>query len=191
VLLAVSARLGYLIVSFAFQSWPPLAMAQLWIVRRQEHMSTTHKSQRRWFAIGGLFAPYQLPAADGKPAAGCQTIAIMDVESQYFMEHWSAPRPPAAFSAAEIIAFVDRVFAKHGKPKIGLLISPSAWRSTHALFDDVATRERVAGVWEFGMTWPEMDAGERSKISSHLQALGLSLAWDEDDIPNKDELIWL
>lgn len=156
---------------------------------------TTRKQQfdmtslRRWYAIGGLFTPYYMTPAEGGTPVGCQSLAVQDVESQCFIEHWSAPRKPAAFTADEIMGFTDIIFAKHGRPRDGLLILPSVWRSSKALHDDDFTRGRVAEAVSWGLSWPEMLESERLKIALRIQSLGIALAWDEDDIPNKEQLI--
>jgi hypothetical protein len=101
------------------------------------------RSQRRWFAIGGLFTPYYMTPADGSTPVGCQTMVMQDIESQCFLEQWNAPRKPAPFTSDEVLAFTDRVFAKHGKPKQGLLVLPSVWRSSQYLHDDETTHQRL------------------------------------------------
>lgn len=120
---------------------------------------------------------------------GCQTLAILDVESQYILDNWIAEHKPTAFTADEIIGFITKVFTKYGQPSEGLLISDSAWRSSQALYDDEITHDRVAEAVSWGLSWPEMQESERLKVDLHIQSLGISLAWDGDDIQNIERLI--
>jgi hypothetical protein len=157
------------------------------LTRQQEFEK---RSQRRWYAVGTiLWPPYRVPQPGGGEVLGCQTLAVQDVESQCFLHSRPTPRAPAPFTADEILSFADEVFTKFGVPKQGLLILPSTWRSVIALHDDPVTRERVAGVREMEMDWAEMCEGERLKIALRVQSRGIALAWEEGDIPNKQELL--
>ncbi len=63
------------------------------------------------------------------------------------------------------------------------------WRSSQYLHDDETTHGRVAEAVSWGLTWAEMLESERLKIALRIQSLGLSLARDEDDIPNVEQLL--
>jgi hypothetical protein len=43
-------------------------------------MLLERKSQRRWYAILGLYKPYYMTPAGGGTPIGCQALVIMDVE---------------------------------------------------------------------------------------------------------------
>lgn len=141
------------------------------------------KSRRSWFAFGGLFMPYCFDLPSGGKGNGCQTITALDVESEFFIEKWIARRPAAPFSAAELLPFIERVLAQNGRHETSVLILPSVWRSSSALFDDPSTHDRIAGVHDLGFDWDEMQEAERLKIALRLQSLGHTLIWEESELP--------
>ena len=114
---------------------------------------------------------------------------MKDIESQCIIGNWITPRAPAPFLAPELIASTKNVFEKHGLPKEGLLVLPSIWRSSEAVYNEEITRERIEGVRKLGMTWEEMQESERLKFALHVQNLGIAIAWEEDQVPNLDVLM--
>lgn len=141
-------------------------------------------SLKRWYCLGAFFGPpYHFPRPDGSAGMGCQVLIAADVESQFILGQWAAPRAPGPFTAAEIAAFLAEIFARHGKPTEGVLISCSVWESIEALYFDAVTRERVRDVFQAGMLWPAMPAAERSKIEFYAESLGLRLLWSEEALP--------
>ncbi len=157
---------------------------------KNEHAMTPESlfrknSLKRWFCLGEFFGPpYVVTLPDGSACMGCQVMVAMDVESQYILGQWVAPRSPGPISADEVSRFLNTVFSKHGKPKDGVLISCSVWESVDALYFDPVTRERVEDVFRAGIGWPAMAAAERSRIESCVRNLGISIAWSEKDIPD-------
>ena len=145
-------------------------------------------SKRRWFACGGVFLPYSVPMAEGGHEAGCQVIAMMDVESGRFVGRHVAARPPAAWTAWEISAFAREVFAEYGRPTEGVLISPSVWMSAEDLYGDEGMRQRIEEVFTLGFRWPAMAEAERLLLEGEMRSLGLALAWEEHAIPGYADL---
>lgn len=150
----------------------------------------TNFSQKRWFAIAGIYwPPYRFTDSAGVEHLSVQQLRASDAESEFMMHNWMASKKPAPFELAELIEFITSLFVKLGRPKQGLIILPSVWRSTEFLFQDEVTCERVIGIYNAGICLPEMSAGDRYEIALHVQSLGLELVWEEDQIPNLDELI--
>lgn len=141
-------------------------------------------SLREWFAVGMLVSdPYRV--SDSPLVLGCQVLAAMDVESQCALGMLHPKRTAAAFTATEIISFLDSVFAKHGRPKAGVVIAPLAWRGSAYLEEKTDYADAVAFARECGLTWPEMDAGERLSVALHVQGAGLRLEWEEENVPRQ------
>jgi len=140
------------------------------------------KSKRRWYCLAGLFRPYWFDLPDGKPCVGCQLIGAIDFESQYFIGQWCAGRAPASVTAPEVIAFIEQLCSKHGKPKVGFYISCSVWYSSNDLYSDPDTRDRVIEARDAGLSWPAMSEADRSTVARFLQSRGLSVAWTDADV---------
>lgn len=134
-------------------------------------------SNRRWYAIGGVFIePYWFGEP---PQFNCQTLMALDVESDKGLGAWVANRPTAPFSAAEWIKFVDEISTKYGPPTVGILISDSAWKSTHEMSNDPALQQRVSRLIAFGFSWEETAADERLRFALHFQSRGLRVEWED------------
>ena len=129
-----------------------------------------------------MFLPYWFDLPDGTPCVGCQSVGAMDWESQYMMGQWSARRAPAAITAMEMIAFMEQLCSKHGKPRVGFFLSCSVWYSSDDVYSDTDTRERVMPARNAGLSWPAMSDVDRSGIASFLQSRGLSVAWTDADV---------
>jgi hypothetical protein len=142
-----------------------------------------------WFALGQLFyGPFHFDdPKSGTPCAqkfgvniGVQVLAAMDVVSQYALHGRPVEKTPSPFTAAEILAFLREVFDRHGLPRVGVLLSQSAWQSSAEMLLDDQVAQRAGFLRELDIDFGPMDIREKDKIVASLRELGLRVEFDED-----------
>lgn len=130
-------------------------------------------SDREWFAVGCLFYPYD--TATG--AFACQSLAMMDYQTQCNLGEKEAGREPGTYTAEEVISFISERINRHGKPTVGLHISPTIWAAYDVLSKD-PEYYRVIDIAHLNVTpWPAMLPDQRNRIRDYIRSLGLYVSW--------------
>lgn len=137
-------------------------------------------SARDWYALGCAFAP---PLKDkGRVIIGARTILCTDVASFFTMDYAIMARPPDPTMAGDLIPILERLFAKYGKPKVGVLISPSVWASSASILADEDIKDRSEVLAQNQLSFEEMSLSEKELISKWLLAQGMRCEFDESKV---------
>jgi len=142
-----------------------------------------------WFAIGQMFlGPYCYDdPKSGTPSAqkfgvnvGIQNLAAIDVASQYVLHERPVEKTPSPFTAAEIVTFLKEVFERHGKPRVGVLLSRSIWQSSAEMLLDDQVGERADCLRKLDIEFGPMDNRDKDKVVAWLGKHGIRVEFDED-----------
>jgi hypothetical protein len=144
-----------------------------------------------WFAIGQLFSEpycYDDPKS-GTPSAenfglniGLQSLAALDVASQFVLHGRPFEKTPSPYNASEIVGFLKEVFGLHGKPRVGILLSRSVWQSSAEMLLDDHVGERADCLRKLEIEFGPMNILEKDKVAAWLAKQGIRLEFDENKL---------
>jgi len=146
-----------------------------------------------WFAMGQNFGPYHFKNPHGvTPSAkkfgtdvGVQILVAMDVGSICLLYAQPMEKTPSPFTAAEVLSFLRTVFERHGVPRLGVLLSPSVWQSSHEMMTDDTIGKRALFLKEMEIDLGPMDVCEKDKIVASLKERGLRVEFDEGRLSSR------
>lgn len=138
-----------------------------------------------WYALGQIFAgPFWFDrshgvseATDGDTALGVQVLIAIEVVSERKLRATPISKTPSAFTADEVIDFLNEVFREYGKPAIGVIISESVWQSSHEFLLDDETLDRGRILDELDIEIGPMQAHGKSLITDKLSKDGLKVQY--------------
>lgn len=130
-------------------------------------------------AIDVAFLPFSWTAPDGTGKLSIQTLVAMDAETGRLLPAEPILREPGALDAVTLLAALETLFAKHGKPRQGVVLMPGVWRSTADMLAKPRFSRQIAFLRSSGERLPEMDPAERCTVELQLAILGLESVWAE------------
>jgi hypothetical protein len=136
-----------------------------------------------WFVLGQTFIRFRYEAPDGSSADGCHVLSCQDAASQFILGSAPIKKLPGAITAAEALDFLRAIFAKHGLPRRGIVLSKSLWQSGQEMVLDDDTGERGGLLEELGEELGPMPEEEMQAIAADLKArYGLRTRHDADQL---------
>jgi len=134
-----------------------------------------------WYCMGCVFSP-QPVLSQGRLLVGFRTLVCTDAAS-YFLMHWSPIRGGRdRLTADQVIGFFSGVLDKHGPPRLGVVVSHSAWLSSTELAIDPDTAPQGEFLAASGISFPPMAAVDCDAIRAWADALGIAREFDADNI---------
>lgn len=142
---------------------------------------------RDWYAVGTVFGIFRFdnPGGDDQIARAwgeslsCQTLFGVDVATGHAFRPIPVKQTPGYYPAETVIDYLRGLFRQHGKPRVGVVISDSAYKSLANLLADGEIRDRVAFLEGCEMDFPGMPLEEAEKIERWLAEQGLRTEWEE------------
>lgn len=153
-------------------------------------ISPSQSSEGDWIALGQIFTdPFWFdqpiggdPSYTSQGAGmGIQVLAAMDAGTQKFLHAAPIPKTPSYFTANEIIAFLQATFARTGgKPRNGILLSPSVWQSSQEMLLNEETGTRAEMLQSMDVEIAPMPQAEKDRIVELLRTLNLDVAFEDE-----------
>jgi|GEM_PF-2567861 len=152
--------------------------------------SPSNSAEGDWLALGQIFTdPFWFeqptggdPSYTSKGASlGVQILAAMDAGTQKFLHASPIPKTPAPFTAEEIMNFLNATFDRvGGLPRIGILLSPSVWKSSQEMLLDEQTDQRGEILQKMEIEIAPMLQKEKDLIVESLRRLKLVVAFEDE-----------
>jgi len=143
-----------------------------------------------WFAVGQVFSkPYWFDNPHGSDncakkygvSVGVQVLSVMDVASAYVLTAEPLARTPSALNAEDVLGIMLRVMEKQGMPRVGWVVSESAWQSSFDLLASDETGDRGKYLFELDIKFGPMAEADKQKIRSRVSAIGLKCAFGQNE----------
>lgn len=94
------------------------------------------------------------------------------------------PEDPTPLSFEQIVHLLEGNFAKYQRSKVGIVISHSAWLSSHELYLDEDTAPQGEFLHRNGIEFGPMTQENKEKIYRWGNSLGLAVEFNADNINN-------
>jgi hypothetical protein len=144
-----------------------------------------------WYALGQVFPqPYCFDNPKGSDTSakkygvsiGIQVLSAVDAVDGFYYHAKPLSRAPGALTAQEVLSFLNEVFSRHGKPRLGVIVGHSVWMSSHEMLldDDIAERAQI--LKELDVEIGPMQQSEKDEIRTSLTRQGLRVEFDPDDM---------
>ena len=136
---------------------------------------------RDWYGVGCVFFPRGV-LVDTEPVFGMRVLEVIDIASHFVIHHKPIPHRPNALRAQEVIDFLTETIAAHGPPRLGIVISHSAWLSSTELEFDEDTAVQGSYLQKAEIDFPPMSYDDKMKIEYWIKSHGVRCEFNADNI---------